>query len=366
MAKWKGHVIGGVDDQNLTEEDLDPRKWGEDHINKSIKQIDSETWLIGGHVLHRSPYPSDVATWNDDSDKSSYTLTVAPTPLLSATTPLDSPYIKLIYESRDARAIWSIGNSVVCKAAYTTKGTTPESVTLNFVRNQQQPYSFETPEVLHHAFASDRSFLFHQRLPGRTLEVAWPSLNDFWRRRYVKLVASACREMAEWKGHVIGGVDGQNLPQVDLLPTLSPQGAQDFSSTNLQARCELLGMDCSDLVFSHNSLALESIIVEDEPSEKIGLIDFEIAGYFPRTWIRTKCIVSPAVCRTAEVGGGYWFAIELHRELANSGFDEAAGAYLISRLALLVTSQLGSKLQRELANSGWDVRIASQIRRILL
>ena len=83
----------------------DPRKYGEDHINKSLKQIDSETWLIGDLVLHRSPYPSDAATWNDDSGNSSYTLTEAPTPLPSATTPPDSPYIKLIYEAGDACAI---------------------------------------------------------------------------------------------------------------------------------------------------------------------------------------------------------------------------------------------------------------------
>ena len=33
----------------------DPRKWGEDHISKSLKQIDSETWLVGGLVIHPIP-----------------------------------------------------------------------------------------------------------------------------------------------------------------------------------------------------------------------------------------------------------------------------------------------------------------------
>jgi hypothetical protein len=81
------------------------RKWGEDRINKSLKQINSDTWLIGGLVLHRSPCPSDAATWNDDGDKSSYTLTGASTPLPSATTPPDSPHIKLVYEACDASAV---------------------------------------------------------------------------------------------------------------------------------------------------------------------------------------------------------------------------------------------------------------------
>ncbi|TID21012.1 hypothetical protein E2P81_ATG05639 [Venturia nashicola] len=72
------------------------RKWGENHINKSLKQIDSNTWLIGGFVLHRSPFPSNTATWNDDGDNSSYTLKQAPIP---ATAPTASPYIKLVHEA---------------------------------------------------------------------------------------------------------------------------------------------------------------------------------------------------------------------------------------------------------------------------
>lgn len=113
------------------------RKWGEDYINKSLKQIDSNTWLTGGFVLYRSPFSSNTATWNDDGDNSSCTLKQALNPLPSATTPTESPYIKLVYD---------------------------------FVRDQQP--SFKTPKVIHHIFDDDRSYLFIQRLPGRTLDAA--------------------------------------------------------------------------------------------------------------------------------------------------------------------------------------------------
>ena len=208
------------------------------------------------------------------------------------------------------------------------KGITPESVTLNFV-GDQQPYTFETPKVLHHAFASDRSFLFHQRLPGRTLEAAWPSLNEYWRRQYVKAVVNACREIAEWKGHRFGGVDGQNITEYYLIERPHPRRAEYFCPANLKASCELLGMDCSNLVFNHCRLSPETIIVEDEPkSGKIGLINFEIAGYFPRSWIRTKCRVSADMYLPPEVADDeYWFAREVSKAIGANGFDDVAEAY---------------------------------------
>ncbi|OBT47676.1 hypothetical protein VE00_02181 [Pseudogymnoascus sp. WSF 3629] len=300
------------------------RKWGEDHINKSLKQINLDTWLIDGLVLHRSPYLSDAATWNDDVDNSSYTLTEATTSTPSATAPLDSPYIKLVHDVGDASAVWSIGNKALCKVRYIEEGVTPESVTLNFVRDQQP--SFETPRVLHHAFGKDRSYLFLERVPGQTLDAAWPSLNEYWRRHYVKAVADICREMAEWKGLKFGGVDGQNIPEAYLLKSSAPE---DFSSANLQAACEAMGMDCTDFVFNHADLGPTNIIVEDEPnSGKVGIIDFEIAGYFPRSWIRTKFRISSGMDLSPLADDNpHWWRSEVQRALGANGFDDVVKAW---------------------------------------
>jgi hypothetical protein len=299
------------------------RKWGEDHINKSLQQINPDSWLIGGLVLHRAPHLSDVATWNDDGDNSSYTLTRAPTPLPAAT-PLDSPYIKLVHEAGDASAVWSIGNNAFCKVRYIESGVTTESATLNFVQDQQP--SFETPKVLHHAFGTDRSYLFLQRVPGRTLDTAWPSLNAYWRRHYVKTVAAICKEMAEWKSPQFGGVDWKGIPERYLL---KPSAPEDFSPANLQAECEAMGMDCSRFVFSHADLGPTNIIVEDEPkSGKIGVIDFEIAGFFPRSWIRTKFRISSGMDLSRSASDEpHWWRAEVQRALGADGFDDAVEAW---------------------------------------
>jgi hypothetical protein len=300
------------------------RKWGKEHINNSLKQIDSNTWLIGRLLLHRSPYPSDTATWNDDGDNSSYLLTEAPSSLPPAITPPNSPHIKLVHEAGDASAVWSIGQNAFCKVRYIEGGVTPESITLKFVQDQKP--SFKTPEVLHHAFDHYRSYLFLQRVPGRTLDAAWPSLDERWRRHYVGTVVSACKEMTEWKGRGFGGVDGKNIPEYYLI---GPQAPEDFKSANLQAACKRLGMDCSSFVFYHADLGPTNIIVENVPiSGEIGIIDFEIAGFFPRSWIRTKFRLSSGMDLSPSASGDpYWWRREVQKALGASGFDDVRVAW---------------------------------------
>ena len=46
-------------------------------------------------------------------------------------------------------------------------------------------------------------------------------------------------------------------------------------------------MECSSFYFYHCDLGPVNIIV-DSATESIGLIDWEIAGFVPRDWIRTK------------------------------------------------------------------------------
>ncbi|KFY37316.1 hypothetical protein V495_07244 [Pseudogymnoascus sp. VKM F-4514 (FW-929)] len=301
------------------------RKWGEDHINKSLRQINQDSWLIGNLVLHRAPNLSDAAIWNDDGDNSSYTLTEVPTPLPSATTPLDSLYIKLVHEAGDASAVWSIGNNAFCKVKYIESGVTPESAILNFVRAQQP--SFETPRVLHHVFGTDRSYLFLRRVPGRTLDAAWPSLNAYWRSHYVKAVVGICKEMTQWKSPQFGGVDGQGIPERYLL---KPSAPEDFSPPNLQAACEAMGMDCSHFVFSHADLGPTNIIVEDEPnSGRVGIIDFEIAGYFPRSWIRSKFRISGGMDLSRSASDEpHWWRAEVQRALGADAFEDVVDAWV--------------------------------------
>lgn len=100
------------------------------------------------------------------------------------------------------------------------------------------------------------------------------------------IVANICKELAGWKGHKLGGVDGRNIPKEYLI---RDGAVHDYSSANLQEGCEAIGMDCSSYVFSHVDLGPENIVVN---GTAVTIIDWVLAGYFPRGWVRTKFRVS--------------------------------------------------------------------------
>lgn len=85
-------------------------------IRETLKVVDSDTWLIGPLILRRSKGPSDTATWFDEVDNSSYTITDAPTPQPPTTllVPNTAPIVQ-IHDMGDASAVWSIGSKVFCK-----------------------------------------------------------------------------------------------------------------------------------------------------------------------------------------------------------------------------------------------------------
>jgi hypothetical protein len=303
---------------------------GDDHINNSLRQIDSDSWLVGNLVLRRLPYTSASATWNDERDQSSYTLDKAPIPHPHTTPLVDNQYIEIVHEAGDASVVWAIGNNVLCKAKCVEEGATPEPVTLQFVQGQQP--SFSTPEILFYTVHKGISFLFLQRLPGRTLDAAWPSLNEEQQLFYVRAIVDICKEMDQWKSGVFGGVDGQYIPEDYLLP----RSRHDYGA--LEASCRDIGMECSDLVFYHADLGPGNIIIEDSPSEyrpsegSIGIIDFEIAGYLPRGWVRTKFRLSSGINLSAGDEPTRWRS-EVQKMLGQEDFEDYSAQHMAWREA---------------------------------
>ncbi|CAG8391192.1 unnamed protein product [Penicillium salamii] len=196
--------------------------------------------------------------------------------------------IKLVYDAGNSSAVWSIGQSAFCKVKLCEAGIKPEAATLAFVHAQRP--DFETPTVLLEREHNNRSYLFLSRVQGRTLGDAWPTLDEKWRHHYMKTIVDVCKFLEKWKSDIPCGVHGNNALEPLLIKYCAEE---DYSPGNLQRGCESMGMDCSKFVFYHADLGPGNIIVENIPKTgSVGIIDWELAGYFPKGWIRTKFRIS--------------------------------------------------------------------------
>ncbi|KAL2812129.1 hypothetical protein BDW59DRAFT_155374 [Aspergillus cavernicola] len=299
----------------------------EEPVRESIKQVDANTWLIGGLLtLHRSSGYSDPSTWYDHSDNFSYTITNASVPPPS-TVPLsaDDPTFKLVYDAGDSSAVWSLGNSAFCKVKVCVDGTTPEAATLAYV-HERRP-SFELPTVLHQAEFNGRSYLFLSRVLSRTLAKAWPNLDEKWKHHYVSAVASICKSLEAWKSDTLGGVDGKNVPEQYLI---KDGAVENYDPQNLLKGCKLMGMDCSEFAFYHADLGPGNIVVEDIPKNgTIGIIDWEVAGFFPKGWIRTKFRISSGLNLPDSVTDNqHWWRWEVQKSLEELGFQDYSSEWM--------------------------------------
>lgn len=160
-----------------------------------------------------------------------------------------------------------------------------EHVTLQFLKDHEIQ-GFDFPNVHHHFEADSRYFIIVSRVPGQVLDKAWQNLDDATRQLYVDKVADIFNNLAKLKGQRICGVDGHQLLERYLIKG-SGKNADDLSPENLFQNCTEMGMDVSQLVFYHCDLGPTNLLV-DPTTGSIGIIDWELAGYVPMEWVRTK------------------------------------------------------------------------------
>ncbi|KAI1970509.1 hypothetical protein LOZ53_004942 [Ophidiomyces ophidiicola] len=310
-------------------------------VRDTIRQVSESSWLVGDLLLQRFPGLDLSATWNDSAANAHYTLTDAPSPPpVSTLLPADSPVISKIYDAGDASAVFFIGHHVVLKIKCLHPSMTAEVTTLDFVRRQNR--SFDVPNVIHHIdlWNGDRSIVFYERLPGRTLMAAWPTLDDHWRDYYKLKIARVCLELSQLKGDQVAGVDGKALPEY-FLAKRGQTSADNFEPATVRAFCQACGMDVDDLVFYHTDLGPGNIMVEAEPKVgHIGIIDWEVAGFFPRAWIRTKFLVSSGMNLDREVAEDrQCWRLDIARLLGDLGFETCVDQWTQYKAALWLAAK---------------------------
>lgn len=262
------------------------------HLNESIREVDRSTWLISNILLltrSSSPPPDkipiDQACWND-STGGHYVLSPAPEHLPdSKPLPADSPFISRVHAVDNQAAVWRAGEAFIKVHHMDYPDVTREHVTLQFLKDQQ-PEGFEIPKVYRHFETGSRYFLVVSRVPGQLLDEAWPNMDETLRQYYICKVADVCNRLAAWKVCIIGGVDGHQLFERYLIKG-NNQRADALSPEQLLKNCTEMSMDVSTFVFYHCDLGPTNLLVNPSTGS-LGIIDWELAGYVPIEWVRTK------------------------------------------------------------------------------
>ncbi|KAI0392052.1 kinase-like domain-containing protein [Xylariaceae sp. FL0594] len=293
-------------------------------VRDSAQQIDDNSWLIGNkYILRhvREPYTDDCLLRN--SDGSCYTLSLAPA-LLPATTPLvpKTGRVQLIHDAGDSSAGFKFDNALIMKVKLLRPDVTglPEHEILNFLAKQQ--LSFKIPTVLFHTLDGDRTYLIETCMPDKRLNELWWDMNAQEKEHITTRVAEIVSELEVFESEVMTTLDNRWMDpylEGDQLTGVPEE---------LAKRCARLGMDCSKFVFAHNDLGPTNILVD---GDDITVIDWDLAGYYPLQWLRTKFAICHALCpergelETHELD--YAYATTIEKKLEDMGFPEVTAAW---------------------------------------
>jgi serine/threonine protein kinase len=215
-------------------------------------------------------------------------------------------------------AVFSFGNALILKVRIADEGTRREPKTLAFLAGKA--LSFGIPTVLFHTEDEGKIYLLEPYMSGKQLNEAWWDMTEEEKQHIVTRIAEICSELTTFESSTMTGVD---------YDWINPfQTHRDYSIQALQRHCESLGMDCSVFVLSHNDLGPTNIIVD---GDRIAVLDWELAGYCPLAWVRTKFAICPALhaerVGSAGVETDNEYRVRVEQKLGEMGFPEVREAY---------------------------------------
>ncbi len=185
-----------------------------------------------------------------------------------------------------------------------------EYATIQFV--QEKAPEVPVPTVLQHYVdeIAHRSFLLISSIPGEDLNETWKTLNSDQKNKIVEQVAKYIDTLSKltserlesadrkclWEpflalrpiagSYLIGAISKEDILLSELL---NPDESKEYE--------KIWGAEQNKFVFCHADLGPTNIkiMVNEKGTYVTGLLDWEIAGFFPKGWICTKLYVSGGI-----------------------------------------------------------------------
>ena len=257
------------------------------------RQIDDNSWLIGGVVISRHASEPSGPCWGDGKG-AFFTISEAPNPR-PTTRPVskndECPIEDHLLRESSPYNIYQVGLAFL--AIDDNKGT-PEHVTLEALGSI--PLSFQVPRVYYHGVHDDRYYVVYSALRGKTICEAWPKTNDdALKKRWLEQIVDSCIELSALSSvsQTMTGYTGDLLAEAYLSKNIL-ETVDSYTPEALLQSCKEIGMDCSNLVFQQNNLSPLAFTV-DESGKLLGIYHWGDAGFLPKDWILTKATFNPSL-----------------------------------------------------------------------
>ena len=305
------------------------------HVRDSVKQINPTSWLIGTkHVLQHIQGPRQETStylWENPNDGSYYNLSKEEAPPHDVR-PLDPDgHVRQIHDAGDGSAVFSFGDSIIVKIRIARDNTRREPETIAFLAARKEQLSVDIPTVLFYMEEAGKTYLIEPYVHGTRLNEGWWTMSEEAKEHVVTRVGEICAELKTFQSSSLTNSDPNWMnPMVETL---------DKRPEVFQQQCQDLGMDCSVFVFSHNDLGPTNIIVD---GDRVIVIDWEMAGYVPLEWVRTKFNICGALEVERVTGRSEVLEVELpirieknneyrvrvEKRLGEMGFPEVTAAWI--------------------------------------
>lgn len=264
-------------------------------FHRTFRQVDERTWIVGGRLLITlGDSPRDRTSWPvGQRAEGWYHASEAPDPRPRSAPIQDGSRFRLLRHWREEGAMWEIGQCVLRVQLRVGSQDTKEADTLRALQGRE--LGLETPIVYADFEFDGYEYIIHSKLAGVPLDRVWSTLDAAEKSRCAHQVARFCRELASWerdRAEGVGGVNGSHMRDAALL--LYPWQPGNTPQTMLE-NCVDMGLDCSRLVFAHNSLFPHNVIFHCEPGASegrvVGIEDWTHAGFVPEGWVRAGFVL---------------------------------------------------------------------------
>lgn len=247
----------------------------------------------------------------------------------------------MVHQAGTSAGVWLLGNDTFCKVKGWTEGLEAESDTIKFVKTHCS--GIPVPEVVFSWVDRDwfRSFTLIKRVSGKTLDQSWPSLSSTQRSEITQKIVEYCTKLARVTSSHYQTATGKGVSDRHLAPAapdnhpswkpllLPPMSRDDFTQflrqrtgDDVQDKIPSVG---NNFLFFYADLGPSNIMISED-AQITGILDWELAGFFPKFWIPLKVGISAGYLLDSDYVGTEkaartaW-ALPLMDALKAAGFD---------------------------------------------